>query len=337
MRIRKRELARPGVFGPENNPVVVTGRNLRDIAETFNEAGAPPVILGHDESPANPRLGYVAAVSFDEASGVLSGDVVETDALSQAVDEGYFPDCSIGAYPRAVDGRLYLRHLAYLGEQPPAIKDLRKGVAAPFAAPIAAADPSALLIIPPYKDTLTLSDPNNKEKPMTPEEVKAALEEMRKKISSLEGREAGGAPPPGADEARKRVDELTAENAELKEQLAKLAERYPDAGIELSDKIDPRLEAALKEARNARRQSLLASARGKLPKAKEPLLLCLSDSLSLYGGLELAEGAAKRSVSQFDLLQEIFAGMPEAVRPGALELGDKDGRPVDIRGLMGCV
>jgi hypothetical protein len=331
MKIRKRELARPGVFGASERPLAVTKQDLREIAATFGESGAPPVILGHDEAASNPRLGYVAALSLDEKTGVLSGDVVETDALSQAVDEGYFPSCSIGAYRRAIDGKLCLRHLAYLGEQPPAIKDLKAGVALPLAS-IAAADPSgALIAFPPSPpDPLSLSDGDHphKEEVMTEEELKAALEEAKKKIAELEARKPEG----GAE-----LEALKEENKRLKERLAEIARQYPEANIALADNADPRLEFALKELRNARKGALLAAAGRKIPKAKEPLLARLADSLQLSESIELSEGAAKRNVSQFGLLQEIFAALPDPVKTGAMELGDGGGAPVNARDLMAYI
>jgi hypothetical protein len=74
-------------------------------------------------------LGKVTSVAYDEAAKSLTADIEEDNALAASVDEGYYPDVSIGAKQRAEDGKMYLHHLAYLGEEAPAIKDLRAGVA----------------------------------------------------------------------------------------------------------------------------------------------------------------------------------------------------------------
>ena len=158
MKIRKREIAKVGIFGSKDNPQIVNEKDLKEIAETFAEIQKAPISLnGHWPDPASPRLGNVASVSYDETTQTLTGEIEEEDALAEAVDAGYYPDVSIGARQRASDGKMYLHHLAYLGEEPPAIKDLVKEIKTDLG--IAAADAAGGRILPsPTEKRLYLSE-----------------------------------------------------------------------------------------------------------------------------------------------------------------------------------
>jgi hypothetical protein len=128
MRTRTREIAKAGIFGSKDDPQIVTERDLKEIEETFAEIRKAPVVFGHRPKPEDPRPGNVVSVSYDGAAKSLSAEVEEEDALADAVDAGYYPDVSIRAKQRATDGKMYLVHLAYLGQEAPAIKDLASSV-----------------------------------------------------------------------------------------------------------------------------------------------------------------------------------------------------------------
>lgn len=167
MKTRVRELAKPGIYGSVDNPQIVTEKDLQEIAETFPEIKQAPVTFGHWADPARPRLGNVIAVNWDPVARVLTGTIEEQEELAKAVDAGYYPDVSIGAKRRAVDGKMYLHHLAYLGEEPPAIKDLVANINKELLPDIAASDFEDVLSIPgpqapqiaPLNDGLKRSQP----------------------------------------------------------------------------------------------------------------------------------------------------------------------------------
>jgi hypothetical protein len=158
MKIRKREIAKVGIFGSKDNPQIVNEKDLKEIAETFAEIKKAPVSLnGHYPDPSSPRLGNVISVTYDEKTQILTGEIEEEDILAKYVDVGYFPDVSIGSRQRASDGKMYLHHLAYLGEEPPAIKDLVKEIKDDLG--IAAGDAADCRILPsPSEKRLYLSD-----------------------------------------------------------------------------------------------------------------------------------------------------------------------------------
>jgi hypothetical protein len=344
MKTRTRELAKPGIYGSTDNPIVVTERELREIAETFPDIRKAPISLnGHWPDPAKPRMGNVVAVTWDETSKVLSGTIEEQDTLADAVDQGYFPDCSIGAKRRAQDGRMYLHHLAYLGEEPPAIKDLVEGIEQSLSGPaLAASDAAGIVLLPSARAVrLNLSDqaiinPNTPRVAGSAGESGLAGDNPEPKegpMRTLEQAEADLA----AEKARTTAS--GEEVGKLKQQLAGLAEKYPDAGIALSD-TDPRVGVLMKQLRDGKKAEVMKAAAGKLPKGKEPLLVALSDSLSASAAIELSDGeaGAKRSLSQLDLLVSLLEAVPSPVAEGRLSLSDAGGEsqaaPLDLSKIM---
>ena len=282
-------------------------------------------------------MGNVVAVSWDENAKVLTGTIEEQDALADAVDQGYFPDCSIGAKRRAQDGRMYLHHLAYLGEEPPAIKDLVEGIEQSLAGPaLAASDKAGVVNLPSARAArLNLSDlaTINSEPVMLAGLAGGNPEPKEGPMRTLEQAEAE------LVTEKARTTALGEETGKLKQQLAGLAEKYPDAGIALSD-ADPRVGVLIKQLRDGKKAEVMKAATGKLPKGKEQLLVALSDSLSASAAIELSDGeaGAKRSLSQLDLLAGLLEAIPSPVAEGRLQLSDPAGdfqsAPLDLSKIM---
>ncbi len=320
MKTRTRELARPGIYGTVDDPKVVSERELREIAETFPEIGRAPVSLnGHWLDPSKPRLGNVTAVSFDDATKTLIGTIEEQDALADAVDEGFFPDVSIGGKRRASDGKMYLHHLAYLGEEPPAVKNLVSDILGSLSVSaededgIAASDRASVVMIPSLKSPrLLLSDPagtNN---------GNGAGESGDKKPKEAKPM------PKTLEEVQAELTASNEENARFKKQLGDLAKKYPDAGIQLSDSADPRVDSLVRQIREGKKSELLRAASGKVPKDKQDLVVALADSFTTGETIELSDGDKKVSRSQFDVLTDLLAAIPKMVDPGQLALSDGD-------------
>ncbi len=130
-------------------------------------------------------------------------------------------------------------------------------------------------------------------------------------------------PAPNTAGNTAELDTLKAENAKLKETLKRLAEKYPDEGIELSD-ADPRVGELMRQLRERKRGDVVNAAKGKIPKAKLPLVIALADSFSSASSIELSDGDEKKHVSQADLLRAVFDQIPMMVKPGRLNLSDGD-------------
>lgn len=294
MKTRTREIAKVGVFGSIENPTAVRESDLLEIAETFKEIKTAPVKLGSHWSENRPRLGQVVAVEYDKKNKRLMATIEEQDVLAKAVDEdGYYPDVSIGAKQRASDGKMYLHHLAYLGDEPPAIKDLEQQIAKDMEeaekTELAASDAvKDFWICPsPTEKSLTLSDSNgsvkkpsdNKEGQMTEAEIKAMQEE----------------------------------NARLK------------AENEAKDKM---LSDSAKAQHLREKEELRKAAEGKVTQPEMEKLMALADSFEDGKTIQLSDGDGKKTEERpLAVLAGIFAGMKTKVSEGEMNLSDTEEKP----------
>jgi hypothetical protein len=308
MKKRKREIAKVGIFGSKDNPQIVTEKDLKEIEETFAEIKKAPVSLsGHWPDPSAPRMGNVVAVSYDAATQTLSGEIEEEDALAEAVDAGHYPDVSIGAKQRASDGKMYLHHLAYLGEEPPAIKDLAAEIKTELG--IAAADAAAGRILPsPSEKQLYLSD--------APPEKNFNKENMESAPAPGSGAASVGGDSANPNEEASTMTEAEAqklreENERLKAENAEKALALSDAGRRKQEADRERLKAAMDGA--------------KVPQGVREKALRLSDVLENGKTIELSDTEAadgKRTVSPIDCLIELISAYPKPVETGVMNLSD---------------
>lgn len=92
---------------------------------TVHEA---PIVVGHPQDN-HPAYGWVSRLNF--AEGDLEAEPVQVDeAFAEMVESGRFKKISASFYTpdspsNPVPGVYYLRHVGFLGAQPPAIKGLR--------------------------------------------------------------------------------------------------------------------------------------------------------------------------------------------------------------------
>lgn len=304
MKKRKREIARAGIFGSVDNPQIVLAKDLQEIAETWPEVKTAPVKLGSHWAEGNPRLGNVVSVSFDVATSSLWAEIEEHDVLAKAVDEdGFYPDVSIGAKARAIDGKMYLHHLAYLGDEPPAVKGLYQQIAEPLDTPpdIAASDAGPVRELPsPRAKQLYLSD-------TPPSGV----------VKNMSGAAGGFASfPPAAKgtisnkESVVTDEEFNAMKAE-NEKMRKEISEYRDILVEKAVKEKEEDKAKLKEA-----------ADGKLSEAEMDSLLELADTFAEGKTINLSDGGKSSSLRPIQFLAQLMAKLPQPVAPGVLHLSD---------------
>jgi hypothetical protein len=311
MKLRKREIAKVGIFGSKDNPQIVNEKDLKEIAETFAEIKKAPVSLsGHYPDPSSPRLGNVVGVTYDDKTQTLTGKIEEEDALAESVDAGYYPDVSIGARQRASDGKMYLHHLAYLGEEPPAIKDLVKEIKDDLG--IAAGDAADCRILPsPSEKRFYLSD-------VPPENQTLKNNGLKESSPPSESVSEVGS---GADSANqvKEVCTMTDEEAQkLREENERLKKENDAKELALSD--------AEKQKKEADRNRLKAEMDSKgVPQAIREKALRLCDAMDNGKTIELSDTEApegKRIVSAADCLIEIITSFPKPVETGVMNLSD---------------
>jgi hypothetical protein len=261
MRTRTREIAKVGIFGSKDDPQIVTERDLKEIEETFAGIKTAPVVFGHWPKPEDPRLGNVASVTYDAAAKTLNAEITEEDVLADAVDSGYYPDVSIRAKQRATDGKMYLVHLAYLGQEAPAVKGLAASVKESLG--IAAAEASGARAFPaPSEKRLYLSETppenfltNDKEEPPGTGSGPPSRPEEGSGADGTGGNSAGGESP-RTQNREALVDEKEAQK--LREENERLKAEGQAKDLALSEAADRQREAA--------RERLKAAMDGKVPK-----------------------------------------------------------------------
>jgi hypothetical protein len=287
------------------------------------------VVFGHWPNPEDPRLGNVVSVTYDEAEKSLNAEIEEDDALADAVDAGYYPDVSIRTKQRATDGKMYLVHLAYLGQEAPAIKDLAASVKESLG--IAAAEASGARVFPaPSEKQLYLSDiPPNKNFLSTMEEPPGtgngpqSSPEEGSGAAGTGGNSAGSAAPQNQDEEF-HVDEKEAQK--LREENERLKAESQAKDLALSEAAGRQREAA--------RERLKAAMDGKIPRGLQAKVLEMSGTFDEGKNIELSDESApggKRKTTGMELLLEIVTALPRPVEPGALSLSDSPA-PADASG-----
>ena len=117
-----------------------TADYVRAIAAAYDPAlHEAPVVIGHPKDNA-PAYGWVRALTFDEGSGTLYADLAQVEPQFAALlADGRFKKRSASIYApdhpnNPTPGKPYLRHVGFLGAQPPAVKGLADFAAA--AAPV---------------------------------------------------------------------------------------------------------------------------------------------------------------------------------------------------------
>ena len=321
MKTRKREIAKVGIFGSKDDPQIVTERDLQEIAETFPGTQSAPVIFGHWPNAELPRLGNVVSVTYDATTKSLTGEIQEEDTLADAVDAGYYPDVSIRSKQRASDGKMYLVHLAYLGQEAPAIKDLISSIKEPLG--IAASERMGLRFFPsPSEKQFYLSDTpptNNNNFINSMDDLPATGAEQTP--SPGDGSGAAGS---GDDSAKndKEVIRMTEEEAKkLRDENERLKQEAEAKDLALSDAAQQRRKAARERLKSVMDEK-------GIPKPLQEKALFLSDSFDGDKIIELSDSEApegKRKVSHTDCLIEIISGFTKPVEPGVLNLSDGGG------------
>lgn len=107
----------------------ITATELQKTARAYNtDLHEAPLVVGHPQSN-DPAYGWVAGLAFADGSLHAVAQQVETQ-FSELVQAGRYKKVSASFYlPDAptnpVPGTYYLRHVGFLGAQPPAVKGLK--------------------------------------------------------------------------------------------------------------------------------------------------------------------------------------------------------------------
>lgn len=330
--VKSFEIFKPGKHTAVSGAVLeFTEAMLQQAAQAYDPSlHEAPLTVGHPKDNL-PAYGWVKSVAY--AEGVLTVEPHQVEeSFSEMVGAGRFKKRSASFYlPDAPNnpkpGTLYLRHVAFLGAQPPAVKGLKdvafndteEGV-------IEFADwghSTSASLFRGLRDWLVEQFGLEKADKVLPSWQIDSLKEAADPPRAV----AYSEPPPNpaskeAPTVGKTTEELAAEAAALKEREAKL-------------KAD---EAAFAERQKADNKARLVAfcdslvKEGRLLPKDQPGLVAFMEQLPAAGTVEFGEGADKKTATVDEWLRGFLAGMPVQVdfteRAGA---GKKEPEP-DISG-----
>lgn len=130
--MKRFQIFKPGKHTAASGQVIeFTEEMLRAAVEAYDPAlHEAPIVVGHPRTNG-PAYGWVKALSFDESGAVVADpqqveaqfdEMVEAGRFKKRSASWYLPDAPTNPKP----GTLYLRHVGFLGAQPPAIKGLKE-------------------------------------------------------------------------------------------------------------------------------------------------------------------------------------------------------------------
>ena len=191
---------------------------------------------------------------------------------------------------------MYLHHLAYLGDEPPAIKDLEQSIATDIKN--GEADPTQIAASDDDKTTLK-TYPSSNAKQLFLSDTDPNL--STKKVE---------------DKEKSKTEEIMAEEEikAMQEENAKLK-----AEIEAKEKMLSDSKAA---QHAADKENLKKACEGKVTESELEQIMALSDSFAEGRTITLSDGDKKTEERPTQILARIFQNMPKKVEPGILNLSD---------------
>lgn len=117
-----------GTWPSMNGPATITPEMLEQVASTYDpKKHEAPAVIGHPQTD-HPAWGWITAAEVRTDGLWLSGDLqpefadaVRRKLYSKVSVSLYPPDAAANPYP----GKYSLKHLGFLGAQPPAVKGLQ--------------------------------------------------------------------------------------------------------------------------------------------------------------------------------------------------------------------
>lgn len=311
---------RPGTFtSVSGKKVTLTADDLAASARVYDPAlHEAPIVVGHPRMDA-PAYGWVRGMSFSEDGLYAEPDQVDP-AFAELVQTGRFKKRSACFYEpdspgNPVPGSYYLRHVGFLGAQPPAVKGLRDYAFAEdetglieFSEPIAA---SQIGLWRRFRDWLLVTHGQATADEVVPNwEIESMRELSNSDVagpypafsepSTTTTTETPPVPTPTSQVAEAaRLQQIEAENAELKRQIENQAAAITLASTEARHAQSVAFAEGLIEA-------------GQLVPARLDLVVDLLDLAATPQAdgapLAFSEGDAQRPL--LSGLQELLQNLP---------------------------
>ncbi len=304
-----------------------------------------PIVVGHPKSNA-PAWGWVSGLNFSEQG--LTADPKEVDPeFEELVQKGRFKKVSASFYPpesinNPVPGVFYLRHVGFLGAQPPAIKGLKDVEFAEdddlieFSAPWDTSNIAGLF----RKLREFMIDKFSKEEAddVLPTWTIEELENSgRRDIESPDEKAVPAfsekKPKPNTDPENTGMTE--AELKQMKADLEAKEQAIADKEASFSEK-----EAAIKATETALAKKeieaeleTLVKAGKLLPAQKGQLAEFMTSLDSEKDVVEFGEGDDKKTLSQQAFMREFLGKLPKQVDFNERTAGDNDEPPANSNEL----
>ncbi|MEQ8346161.1 MAG: hypothetical protein RIB84_22540 [Sneathiellaceae bacterium] len=314
--MRAFEIFRAGRHTPSQGggPLTFSEADMATAAAAYDPAlHEAPLVVGHPKSDA-PAYGWVRSLSA--TGGVLTATPAQVaPEFAELVESGRYKKRSASFYPPTHDanpkpGTWYLRHVGFLGAQPPSLKGLRDVtfsddsdgcVTVEFGEAEPDADVRLLSRLLAGVRQLLTSDAAFAEAPTT-----TTTEEE---------------PAVADDTASAREAELAAREEAIKSREAEFAEQSSAIAKQ---------RAEIARADNAAFLARLVGEGKPLP-AAEDALLSFMDGLSA-GTVEFAEGGETKAVPPLQFFRDVLARLPKQVAFGE-HAGGADGAGDDPQAI----
>lgn len=306
---------------------------LRKSVDAYDPARhEAPIVVGHPKDDA-PAYGWISALAFSD--GVLEAEPHQVnEQFAELVTKGSFKKISASFYTpnskhNPVPGVYYLRHVGFLGAQPPAVKGLKSAEFADHEEGVIEfadwGDRAVARLLRGLKNLLLGNASFSKEavEEALPEwQLETAVEEAVKETTTSSFSETD----PGkesttmktAEQLKADQDKLAADRAAFEKEKAEFAER------------NQQLTAKEQEAR---RNEIAAFAdtlikNGKLLPAHKEGMVAFMATLSADQVVEFGEGDKKQQPKSLDFLQGFLQSLPNQVEFAELGKGG-DAPPAD--------
>ncbi len=259
-----------------------------------------PLTIGHPKDNL-PAYGWVSSLAVN-AAGRLAMDTTQVQPqFAEMANAGAFKKRSASFYPpkhpnNPAPAAWYLRHVAFLGAQPPAVSGLADFSAGSDAGCVnfsSGAEPA----VPAQADGSASPPPSPSIPTLTPEQQleKTMSDELKKQLEAAQAKQA---------ETDKALADAQAAGDAATKQLAQFAEKAKAdktaSFVSFAESVDPQV---------------------LLPKDR-PMVVAALEALELAKPVSFAEGGATKTVSPSDWFKQLVQARDKAVSFGEHAPGD---------------
>ncbi|WP_230660479.1 hypothetical protein [Psychrobacter sp. I-STPA10] len=276
----------------DGNKMSVSADMLKAVAKNYQaNTHEAPAVIGHPKDN-HPAYAWVESLSFDESDGVLYANFKDVEPqFAQMLKDKRFKKRSASFYPpnhpsNPTPDMPYLRHVGFLGAQPPAIKGLKDFTELGDVINCSVYEFSEFDIQQPsspnQQDTLMSDNTTNPDKTTnTPKDTNPAIELAVEKQKKLEAKE----------------QELAAKEAAIAQREADFAKK----------------EAAIKTQNFSDFADGLITKGQLMPAEKDALVAVMLDLDSTPKTFDFAENGVVNKKTSVDVLQNVLSRLPVTI------------------------